>query len=142
MSGCAAGSSAALAVNPMDVVKTRMQTLTKGSGERQYSSIMDCITWVTFLITAILLVLERKKISRRQNVKTSGQSGLINVYGCVFNIFTKESFVTEFLLLPKSSNDLGKTYWNCSSDSKHHWKNRGKQKYVVLLTWMILYQIF
>ncbi|CAH2054427.1 unnamed protein product, partial [Iphiclides podalirius] len=42
IAGCAAGSTAALVVNPMDVIKTRMQTLTKGSGERQYSSIMDC----------------------------------------------------------------------------------------------------
>lgn len=44
ISGCAAGSSAALAVNPLDVVKTRMQTITKGTAERQYSSIVDCIT--------------------------------------------------------------------------------------------------
>ncbi|CAH2095368.1 unnamed protein product [Euphydryas editha] len=44
MSGCAAGSTAALAVNPLDVVKTRMQTITKGSNERQYSSILDCVT--------------------------------------------------------------------------------------------------
>ncbi|XP_045779319.1 mitochondrial glutamate carrier 1-like [Maniola jurtina] len=42
LSGCAAGSTAALAVNPMDVVKTRMQTITKDG--RQYNSIMDCIT--------------------------------------------------------------------------------------------------
>lgn len=42
--GCASGSAAALSVNPLDVVKTRMQTLTKGSGERQYTSIADCIT--------------------------------------------------------------------------------------------------
>ncbi|CAH0677999.1 unnamed protein product [Spodoptera exigua] len=44
LSGCIAGSFGALAVNPLDVVKTRMQTLTKGSGERQYTGIMDCVT--------------------------------------------------------------------------------------------------
>ncbi|XP_013147628.1 PREDICTED: mitochondrial glutamate carrier 1-like [Papilio polytes] len=44
LAGCTAGSTAALAVNPMDVVKTRMQTLSKGSNEKQYTSIMDCIT--------------------------------------------------------------------------------------------------
>ncbi|CAG4966162.1 unnamed protein product [Parnassius apollo] len=43
ISGCASGSVSALAVNPMDVVKTRMQTLTKGTGERQYTSILDCV---------------------------------------------------------------------------------------------------
>ncbi|XP_061727980.1 mitochondrial glutamate carrier 1-like [Cydia pomonella] len=44
ISGCIAGSSAAIGVNPLDVVKTRMQTLTKGAGERQYTGIVDCIT--------------------------------------------------------------------------------------------------
>ncbi|KAI5633390.1 mitochondrial carrier protein domain-containing protein [Phthorimaea operculella] len=44
VAGCASGSTAALAVNPMDVVKTRLQTITKGTGERQYSGIVDCIT--------------------------------------------------------------------------------------------------
>ncbi|KAJ3658857.1 hypothetical protein Zmor_010575 [Zophobas morio] len=41
LSGCAAGSFAALAVNPCDVVKTRLQALTKADGERAYSGIMD-----------------------------------------------------------------------------------------------------
>ncbi|KPJ03523.1 PREDICTED: mitochondrial glutamate carrier 1-like [Papilio xuthus] len=43
LAGCAAGSTAAISVNPMDVVKTRMQTISKGSGEKQYNSIMDCV---------------------------------------------------------------------------------------------------
>jgi solute carrier family 25 glutamate transporter 18/22 len=43
LSGCAAGSFAALAVNPFDVVKTRLQALTKAEGERVYSGITDAI---------------------------------------------------------------------------------------------------
>ncbi|VEN38718.1 unnamed protein product [Callosobruchus maculatus] len=39
LSGCAAGSFAALAVNPFDVIKTRLQALTKAEGERSYSGI-------------------------------------------------------------------------------------------------------
>lgn len=39
LSGCAAGSFAALAVNPFDVVKTRLQALTKAEGERSYTGI-------------------------------------------------------------------------------------------------------
>ncbi|CAG9826326.1 unnamed protein product [Diabrotica balteata] len=39
LSGCVAGSFAALAVNPFDVVKTRLQALTKAEGERSYTGI-------------------------------------------------------------------------------------------------------
>lgn len=42
-SGCAAGSLAALAVNPFDVIKTRLQAIKKAEGELQFNGIMDCI---------------------------------------------------------------------------------------------------
>ncbi|XP_036108020.1 mitochondrial glutamate carrier 2 isoform X2 [Molossus molossus] len=42
VSGCAAGSVAAIAVTPLDVLKTRIQTLKKGLGEDSYSGITDC----------------------------------------------------------------------------------------------------
>ncbi|XP_037704194.1 mitochondrial glutamate carrier 2 isoform X2 [Choloepus didactylus] len=42
VSGCAAGSVAAAAVTPLDVLKTRIQTLKKGLGEEVYSGITDC----------------------------------------------------------------------------------------------------
>uniref|UniRef100_A0A2K5F0I8 Solute carrier family 25 member 18 n=1 Tax=Aotus nancymaae TaxID=37293 RepID=A0A2K5F0I8_AOTNA len=41
-SGCVAGSIAAVAVTPLDVLKTRIQTLKKGLGEDMYSGITDC----------------------------------------------------------------------------------------------------
>lgn len=41
LSGLVAGSTAALAVNPADVVKTRLQALTKAKGEMSYSGIVD-----------------------------------------------------------------------------------------------------
>ncbi|KAG8536878.1 hypothetical protein GDO81_025502 [Engystomops pustulosus] len=40
--GCFAGSVAAVAVTPLDVLKTRIQTLKKGLGEDTYNGIMDC----------------------------------------------------------------------------------------------------
>ncbi|XP_057702760.1 solute carrier family 25 member 55a [Corythoichthys intestinalis] len=43
LSGCTAGSAAAVAVNPCDVVKTRLQSLNKGSAEETYSGVVDCI---------------------------------------------------------------------------------------------------
>lgn len=42
VSGCAAGSVAAVAVTPLDVLKTRIQTLQKGLGEDSYSGTADC----------------------------------------------------------------------------------------------------
>uniref|UniRef100_A0A3Q0SDM1 Mitochondrial glutamate carrier 2 n=1 Tax=Amphilophus citrinellus TaxID=61819 RepID=A0A3Q0SDM1_AMPCI len=43
MSGCLAGSIAAVAVSPCDVVKTRLQSLKKGANEETYSGVVDCI---------------------------------------------------------------------------------------------------
>ncbi|KAK6985728.1 mitochondrial glutamate carrier 1 [Biomphalaria glabrata] len=42
ISGCAAGCAASFFVTPFDVVKTRLQTLSKGQGEQHYSGIIDC----------------------------------------------------------------------------------------------------
>ncbi|XP_053521559.1 mitochondrial glutamate carrier 2 isoform X2 [Artibeus jamaicensis] len=42
VSGCVAGSVAAVAVTPLDVLKTRIQTLQRGLGEDSYSGIRDC----------------------------------------------------------------------------------------------------
>lgn len=44
--GIAAGAIASLSVNPVDVVKTRLQTLKKAEGELSYSGIADCFTKV------------------------------------------------------------------------------------------------
>ncbi|XP_069173959.1 mitochondrial glutamate carrier 1 isoform X2 [Procambarus clarkii] len=43
LAGCASGSLAALAVNPFDVVKTRLQLLSKGAHETQYTGILNAI---------------------------------------------------------------------------------------------------
>jgi len=43
ISGIAAGATCCLAVTPLDVAKTRLQTITKGAGEKVYSGIFDCL---------------------------------------------------------------------------------------------------
>ncbi|KAG2462446.1 GHC1 protein, partial [Polypterus senegalus] len=43
LAGCAAGSTAAVAVNPCDVIKTRLQSLQRGAQEDTYAGISDCI---------------------------------------------------------------------------------------------------
>ncbi|XP_010864856.2 solute carrier family 25 member 55a isoform X1 [Esox lucius] len=43
LSGCLAGSTAAVAVNPCDVVKTRLQSLNKGVTEESYNGVVDCV---------------------------------------------------------------------------------------------------
>lgn len=40
LSGCAAGSFAAVAVNPIDVIKTRLQAVTPGA--ETYKGVLDC----------------------------------------------------------------------------------------------------
>ncbi|XP_067849820.1 mitochondrial glutamate carrier 1 isoform X2 [Heptranchias perlo] len=42
ISGCIAGSTAAVVVNPCDVIKTRLQSLQRGINEDSYSGIIDC----------------------------------------------------------------------------------------------------
>ncbi|KAM9320635.1 mitochondrial glutamate carrier 1-like [Gastrophryne carolinensis] len=42
LAGCVAGSTAAVAVNPCDVIKTRLQSLHKGANEETYNGIIDC----------------------------------------------------------------------------------------------------
>lgn len=43
LSGCFAGCTAAVAVNPVDVLKTRLQSLARGHHEDAYSGTKDCI---------------------------------------------------------------------------------------------------
>ncbi|XP_065150532.1 mitochondrial glutamate carrier 1 isoform X2 [Paramisgurnus dabryanus] len=44
LTGCIAGCIAAVAVNPVDVIKTRIQSMTRGSQEDTYSGVKDCLS--------------------------------------------------------------------------------------------------
>ncbi|XP_065202471.1 mitochondrial glutamate carrier 1-like [Planococcus citri] len=44
LSGCTSGSLAALLVNPIDVVKTRLQAIKKAEGEASYNGVADAFT--------------------------------------------------------------------------------------------------
>ncbi|XP_034144303.1 mitochondrial glutamate carrier 1 isoform X2 [Esox lucius] len=44
LSGCLAGSTAAVAVNPVDVIKTRIQSMNRAGAEDTYSGVTDCIS--------------------------------------------------------------------------------------------------
>ncbi|PWQ83255.1 hypothetical protein DKY64_23045, partial [Stenotrophomonas maltophilia] len=37
---------AAVAVNPCDVVKTRLQSLSRGSNEESYKGVVDCVSMI------------------------------------------------------------------------------------------------
>lgn len=54
LSGCLAGSFSALAVNPFDVIKTRLQALKKAEGEVAFNGVSDAIlkTWKNEGVTA------------------------------------------------------------------------------------------
>lgn len=43
LAGCAAGSLGALVVNPIDVIKTRLQALNKAEGEMAFNGMVDCV---------------------------------------------------------------------------------------------------
>ncbi|XP_063970814.1 mitochondrial glutamate carrier 2-like [Lytechinus pictus] len=44
VSGCIAASTAAVSVNPVDVIKTRLQLLEHAEGEETYTGVRDCFT--------------------------------------------------------------------------------------------------
>ncbi|KAJ8360459.1 hypothetical protein SKAU_G00169840 [Synaphobranchus kaupii] len=44
LAGCFAGSTAAVLVNPCDVIKTRLQSLNKGANEESYNGVVDCFS--------------------------------------------------------------------------------------------------
>lgn len=55
-----AGSSAALAVNPIDVIKTRLQAIKKAEGEVEYKGVVDCFVYVNIIYMNTFQILTSK----------------------------------------------------------------------------------
>lgn len=157
LSGCIAGSTAAVAVNPVDgekwdckhgysnmhwlwhtltwalcvaVIKTRLQSLTRGSTEDTYSGVTDCIRWplcafpVVFVCPASKLLTYELRVSHcvigyhllfRKILRNEGPSAFLKGAYCralviapLFGIAQVVYFlgVGEFILsfLPKKHN--------------------------------------
>lgn len=54
LSGCVAGSCAALCVNPFDVIKTRLQAISEIESGPRYNGIIDAVLYVLYFHNKLL----------------------------------------------------------------------------------------